>query len=91
LVLLAAILAASAGSAGEVFAQGAYYRSYSSYYYPRPYNNKYHGYWRDLGYGFSNQPYYGGFHYTERYYPVPAPYYGPSQYGGYAVPGYYGW
>lgn len=79
----------------EAFGQG-YYQSYgSSYYYPR-YNNSYHGYWRDLGYGFSNRPVYGSSYYSQGYYGNPYPYFAPGgryQYGGTVVP-YgrpYGW
>lgn len=61
LVMLAA-LAAPLGFASQAEAQGGYYRGYRSYWYP-PYNNTYHGYWRDQGYGFTPRPYYGTYYY----------------------------
>jgi hypothetical protein len=92
-MLLCALLAACVPA--DALGQGGYfYRSYSSYYYPRPFNNTYHGYWRDLGYGFSNRPAYGGYRYSAGYFPGPAyPAYGPSYYGGYYSPpgGSFGW
>jgi hypothetical protein len=96
-LLLCALVVACVPAVG--FAQGGYFsRGYSSYYFPRPYNNTYHGYWRDLGYGFSPQPYYGVHRYSERW--VSPYYYGPGygssyHYGGHYGPGpqinYYGW
>jgi hypothetical protein len=65
---LSSVLLAT-GVAASAFAQGGDgYWSYSAHYYPhypRPFNNSYHGYWRDLGYGFSRQPYYGGNSYPQ--------------------------
>jgi hypothetical protein len=70
-LLRVVLVVACLGIAVQAHAQGGYYRSYSSYYYPRPYNNTYHGYWRDQGYGFSNQPAYSGFRYSEGYWGAP--------------------
>jgi hypothetical protein len=75
--LLSASLAIAMVIAGEAFAQVGYYRAYR----PDPYrelsqSGKYHGYWRDLGYGFRPQQY-------DYYYPpYGAPYYGVYPYGG---------
>jgi peptidoglycan/xylan/chitin deacetylase (PgdA/CDA1 family) len=95
-LLFAALLMGCVAAASDARAQNGYfYPGYSSYNYARPYNNTYHGYWRDLGYGFSNHPYttYG---YTQRYYPAPYPYpnFGPGypyQYGGYPYGYTRGW
>jgi hypothetical protein len=81
LVLFAGLLSTTALGQG-------YYRSYGGYSYSRPYQNNYHGYWRDQGYGFTNRPIYGGYRYSESYWGGPA--FGPGyQYGGY--PRYYRW
>ena len=64
-----------------------YYQSYGySYYFPR-YNNTYHGYWRDQGYGFSNRPVYGSYYYSQGSWGSPyhygsSPYHGLSPYSG---------
>jgi hypothetical protein len=80
--LLIAVLGTSISAASMAAGQG-YYRSYGSYsYYPR-YQNNYHGYWRDQGYGFTNRPVYGGYHYSEGYWGGPAyPAYNPYHYYG---------
>jgi hypothetical protein len=75
--LFVVILSAAALAAGEAAAQVGYYRAYR----PDPYRElsrtgKYHGYWRDLGYGFRSQPY------DTYYYPgYGGPYYGVYDYG----------
>lgn len=61
----------SSSAAAQGFGYGPVYR----YTYPVPYpRQKYHGYWRDLGYGFTPQRTVYGFDYG---------------YGGYAPPVYY--
>ena len=92
--LLVALFLVGVGVAADALGQG-YYRSYSGYSYQRPYQNNYHGYWRDQGYGFTNRPIYGGYQYSEGYWTGPAytPYGGYPYYGGYSVPlgRPYGW
>lgn len=84
-VLMVALFMAGVGSAADALGQG-YYRSYSSYSYQPRYQNNYHGYWRDQGYGFSGRSVYGGHNYSEGYWGGPS--YGPYNpyYGGYTVP-----
>lgn len=76
---LAGVLVATAFLTNVASAQVGYYSGYR----PNAYRElnqtgKYHGYWRDLGYGVNPQQY------GVYYYPgVGVPYYGGSGYGGY--------
>lgn len=85
-LLLFALLMTCFGA--DAFGQG-YYQSYGSSYYFPGYNNSYHGYWRDQGYGFSSRPVYGSYYYSQGY--LGNPYYGASPYygrGSYYSPGF---
>ena len=82
--LLAAFVLACGWSV-DASAEGFFERYYElSWYYPG-YQNNYHGYWRDLGYGFTNRPAYGAYYRSERY--LDAPFYGlPNPERIYSVP-----
>jgi hypothetical protein len=54
------LLAVSGVWPSEAPAEG-YYEWYESYWARPRYQNGYHGYWRDQGYGFSNSSVYGGY------------------------------
>ena len=69
--MAAALLVATVLSTESASAQGYY--GYESYYFQPRYQNNYHGYWRDLGYGFTNRPVYGSY-YRQSYWE--SPYYG---------------
>ena len=76
-LLVAIILSAAAITAAPAAAQDGYYRSYR----PHSYRSlsrtgKYHGYWRDLGYGYNDRG-------TRGYYLPPVQVHN-HYYGGYA-------
>jgi hypothetical protein len=82
---LAAVLLCVAGWCGEASAEGYFERYYESFWYHPRYQHEYHGYWRDLGYGFTNRPVYGGYYRGER--SINAPFYGlPHPERIYSVP-----
>ena len=97
-ITFAALLLAAVLVAAPAAAQDGYYRTYRPNYSYRSLSRtgKYHGYWRDLGYGYSGRGtrgyylppvryhnhYYGGYApvYPAPAYPVPE-YYPPLKYG----------